>query len=218
MLQQLPPKGATVTPERIIDIRQIDGSGTTVSIVEAIDCWKVSRATLQRRLNAGQIEGSHKRPGASGEQWRLPVVSLDNLWERADARPSSSSGSDGAPSPVQSGHGATEDLAQSEVLSALVDLITDLRGDLQDERKNRRLELEASTTDRDARAHQEAELVERTARAEAAVEAERERAADALARLSDLEVSRSQLQREFDRCKSMLTRRQQRRLFGNSLS
>jgi len=65
-----------------------DSSGTTLSISEAARRTGISISTLRRRLSKGQVVGAHKAPGPDGEEWRIPVASLDSIEPSAkDKRP-----------------------------------------------------------------------------------------------------------------------------------
>lgn len=75
---ELPAKGGTSSSERT-DTRTPDGSGTTLTIGEAVERFQVSHVTLRRKIEANLVAGAHKVPGPKGEQWRLPVASLEAL-------------------------------------------------------------------------------------------------------------------------------------------
>jgi len=56
-----------------------DSSGTTLTISEAARRSGLSVSTLRRRLAKGSVPGAHKAPGPDGEEWRIPVATLDGL-------------------------------------------------------------------------------------------------------------------------------------------
>lgn len=61
--------------------------GTTVSVKQAAERVGVHEQTLRRWLWAGKVDGAHLVPqGKKGEQWRIPVASLEQLGKQ-EAKP-----------------------------------------------------------------------------------------------------------------------------------
>lgn len=100
-------------PSSAFVVGEPDSSGTTCSISEASRRSGVSVSTIRRRLKDGAIPGAHKAPGPDGEEWRIPVASLDGL-----------SGE------VSSKRTTSDDLGRE---------VDDLRRQLDDERKAREM-------------------------------------------------------------------------------
>lgn len=76
-LQQLPLPELTVTttPSQ----RITDDHASAVGLPEASQRTGISVSTLRRRIKLGGIAGAYRAPSASGEQWLIPVVTLDIL-------------------------------------------------------------------------------------------------------------------------------------------
>ena len=74
---ELPGTGETSTPART-DPRQVDASGTVLTLTEVTERYEVIMATLRRRLGGegGEIPGAHKVPGPKGEQWVIPAAAI----------------------------------------------------------------------------------------------------------------------------------------------
>lgn len=67
----------TVRTGEAVRIDTPDGSGSTVTLEEAVQGWKVSESTLRRRLKQGSVPGAVKLPSSKGERWRIPIASLE---------------------------------------------------------------------------------------------------------------------------------------------
>lgn len=81
MSAELPRAGDTTPGERT-DARSPDASDSTLTVAEAASHYRVSVATLRRKLRDGAIAGACKQPGPKGEEWRLPITSLTALGYR----------------------------------------------------------------------------------------------------------------------------------------
>lgn len=204
MTGELPGRGETTPPPRErFDPREADDSGTTLNLTEASRTFDVSVATLRRRLDAGEISGAHKRPGPSGEEWRLPVAALDVLFDRRDTgEPEEPSRSTAAADP------RTDALV--DALRSLTERLDRTQAELTAGEEARRQALE----------EREAARVE-AVRADAAVEAARERAERLEAELerarerAEEERRRAEEERaRRERVEGALSKRQRRRLEG----
>ncbi|GEM_PF-1164381 len=152
MVDQLLPAGKTTpAPRTVIDIRTPDGSGTLLTLGDAIETYDVSKTTLKRRLAQGRIPGAHKVPGPRGEEWRIPVVALDAMWKRT-----------GNEEKAEKEDPHTPVGPSAEDLSDLVSLIARLSEDLRTEREHRRLELVSGNEERERRILETAEERKRT--------------------------------------------------------
>jgi phage shock protein A len=64
-----------------------------VSLPEAAALFAVSKVTLRRRVQQGEVVGAYKAPGKRGPEWRLPLAALAGLGlkpRRSDVATSSS--------------------------------------------------------------------------------------------------------------------------------
>jgi excisionase family DNA binding protein len=94
-----------------------DSSGTTLTISEASRRTGVSVSTIRRRLKAGAIPGAYKTDGPDGEEWRIPVASLDGLASESSKRTTSDD-----PEEVEELRRQVSDLrTRAEVAEALLD-------------------------------------------------------------------------------------------------
>jgi len=94
-----------------------DSSGTTLTISEASRRSGVSVSTIRRRLKAGAIPGAYKTDGPDGEEWRIPVASLDGLASESSKRTTSDD-----PEEVEELRRQVSDLrTRAEVAEALLD-------------------------------------------------------------------------------------------------
>lgn len=78
---ELPAAGDTTPSAR----EQAD-MGTLVPLAEAATRLGWSTKTAYRKARAGQLPGAHKVPGATGEQWVVPVVLVEQLQATATAK------------------------------------------------------------------------------------------------------------------------------------
>lgn len=94
-----------------------DSSGTTLTISEASRRTGVSVSTIRRRLKAGAIPGAYKTDGPDGEEWRIPVASLDGIASESSKRTTSDD-----PEEVEELRRQVSDLrTRAEVAEALLD-------------------------------------------------------------------------------------------------
>jgi hypothetical protein len=66
--------------------------GTVLDLQEAATRLGWSMRTAYRKVRSGQVEGAHKLPGSKGEQWAVPVATVEALLrseatQRASANP-----------------------------------------------------------------------------------------------------------------------------------
>lgn len=175
---ELPARGqSTPSAREPFDPSKPDASGTNLSLAEAERTFDVSRATLRRRIDDGSLPGAHKRPGPSGEEWALPVASLERLYDRREAAPAA---------PTVEAEPETPGV-DARVLDELLDELRALRED----RAQAQRELMAGEEDR-RRALEEREAA-RVAEARAAAEAEAARR-DAERLSTELEAERARRQ------------------------
>lgn len=152
-----------------------------VTLSEAADEWRVSERTLRRRLLAGEVAGARKVQGAKGDEWRIPVASLDAMGYQRRSAQATAPAADTAP----------VDVPTELVIDVLVAQLDTWR----DVVKTTNLQLQAAESDRRAVEAERMEAVAEAARMEerlAAVERERDAArerADALA--ADLDEVRA---------------------------
>ena len=74
----LPSAGGT-TPGQ----REHTDIGTTLPLVEVATRLGVSVKTAYRKVRAGAYPGAYKVPGPSGEQWVVPVATVEQLLNKA---------------------------------------------------------------------------------------------------------------------------------------
>ncbi len=209
MTVALPPSESVPVSHRVIEMHTPGRLGPTVTIAQAIARYGVSRATIQRRLADGAIEGAHKKPSVHGEEWHLPINALDNLFTPLKEP-------DTEPRPTK--HRPT-----SEDITVLLKLLADMRADLRHERESRRLELTAAREEsqereqmrlysRESAARLEGEL--QSAQHHAAKIAEHHREEITLLRTQSEEerLRRETRDREIERLRSLLSKRQLRKL------
>lgn len=80
---ELPAAGNTSPMQRA---NSDQGHGTTLSVKQAAERVGVHEQTLRRWLWAGKVDGAHLVPHGKGEQWRIPVASLEQLGKQ-EAKP-----------------------------------------------------------------------------------------------------------------------------------
>jgi hypothetical protein len=149
----------TATPERT-NPRQADNSGTNLTIKQATERYVVGERTLRRMLKTG-IPGAFRAPGRKGEQWLIPVASL----EQANLKRLEQAPEPETPQPA-------EDSATVATLAALID-------DLREERKQLTAGRDAMAERAQAMEVELAILKERLRTTEERVTEERERRAQA---------------------------------------
>jgi hypothetical protein len=72
------------------DPKRPDPTGENLTIDQIEERFDVSASTLRRKLRAGEVPGAHKVKTPAGEQWRLPVASVQQIWQErgtADVSP-----------------------------------------------------------------------------------------------------------------------------------
>lgn len=80
---ELPTAGNTSPAQRSSSDQE---HGTTVSVKQAAERVGVHEQTLRRWLWAGKVDGAHLVPHGKGEQWRIPVATLEQLGKQ-EAKP-----------------------------------------------------------------------------------------------------------------------------------
>lgn len=201
---ELPAKGGTSSSERT-DTRTPDGSGTTLTIGEAVERFQVSHVTLRRKIEANLVAGAHKVPGPKGEQWRLPVASLEALGY--PLRTDTTAGELPANNVATIGAEVDELVAQAAEASVLRDELEALRAEVKRDQADLRTLL-AEKLGESQRALMAAESDRTDARAEAAaattraemlaaeLERERERLATTEAQLAEAQRRRGWFRRK----------------------
>lgn len=208
----LPPVPGATKPVEYIDGSDLSHQvGETLTIAQATARYSVSRATLQRRLNENAIPGAFKHSSIRGEEWRLPVASLERMFGQAEAAALERVEEEGRRG------------ASPEDMTVLLKLLADLRADLRNERENRRLELTAARQETDEKERLRIETAERAARLEGELTAAARHATEVIdthkKSLVELEVQvteekskRHEMELETERMRSVLSRRQMRKL------
>ena len=72
------------------DPKRPDPSGENLTIDQIEERFDVSASTLRRKLRAGEVPGAHKVKTPAGDQWRLPIASVQMIWQErgtADVSP-----------------------------------------------------------------------------------------------------------------------------------
>lgn len=77
---QLPAAGDTTPTQRVGGDH---GHGTTLSLKEAAERLGIHEQTVRRAVKAGRVPGAHTVPHGKGEQWRVPVASLEAIRPQA---------------------------------------------------------------------------------------------------------------------------------------
>lgn len=81
----LPAKGETSTPTRTV-INLPDESGSSLTLKEASEIFEQSVPSLRRKAKRGELEGAHTAPGPQGEEWRIPVATLERHFRRRETK------------------------------------------------------------------------------------------------------------------------------------
>jgi len=131
---ELPGSGETSTPART-DPRQVDASGTVLTLTEVTERYEVSMATLRRRLGGegGEIPGAHKVPGPKGEQWVIPAAAIVAMGyrERRTGAPSVAAATAG----IAAAMGEVDELvARADKADALAAKVAELEAELGEKR------------------------------------------------------------------------------------
>jgi len=80
---ELPAVGETTPTQRI---GSDHGHGTTLSLKEAAQRLGVHEQTVRRAVKAGKVPGAHTVAHGKGEQWRVPVASLEAISRQTPAQ------------------------------------------------------------------------------------------------------------------------------------
>jgi len=117
-LGELPSAGNTTPSAR----EQAD-MGTTLGLAEVAERLGCSVKTAYRKVRKGEYAGAYKMPGASGEQWVVPVSTVELLLSKAKPK--------------------SQDIVQAEVLVARVHELELLLATARTEAHERAVTIEA---------------------------------------------------------------------------
>lgn len=81
----LPAKGQTSSASRTV-INLADESGSSLTLEEASDLFEQSVPSLRRKARNGALDGAYKAPGPQGEEWRIPIATLERHFARRETK------------------------------------------------------------------------------------------------------------------------------------